>query len=61
VSGGDRVVAVGKSFGGDIPLTDDTAGLAGMVLWAPAVSTGFDERGFMAAEEQRLSALDAAV
>jgi hypothetical protein len=32
-----------------------------MVLWAPAVSTGFDERGFMAAEEQRLSALDAAV
>jgi dienelactone hydrolase len=54
----DRVVAVGKSFGGGIPLTNETAGLAGMVLWAPAVSTGFDERGSMAAEEQRLSALD---
>lgn len=55
--GCDRVVAVGKSFGGGVPLTNDSA-IVGMVLWAPAVSTGFDERGSIAVDEEDLSEIE---
>lgn len=56
--GCERVVGVGKSFGCGVLLTNDRSALAGMVLWAPAVATGFDERGSFGVDESDLSAVE---